>query len=66
VTVVTTAKLQAGHLAANADPAPATPMSGASVMKTKSFFLAFANIVMAAVPVFAFVVMGYAEVAHIA
>lgn len=35
-------------------------------MKTSksSFFLAFANIVMAAVPVFAFVVMGYADVAH--
>ena len=29
-----------------------------------SFFLAFANIVMAAVPVFAFVAMGYADVAH--
>jgi hypothetical protein len=35
-------------------------------MKTKSFFLAFANIVLAAVPVFAFVVMSYAEVAHTA
>ena len=31
-----------------------------------SFFLAFANIVMAAIPVFAFVVMGYADVAHLA
>jgi hypothetical protein len=66
VTVVTTAKLRTGHLAVNADPAPATHKSGDSVMKSKSFFLAFANIVMAAVPVFAFVVMGYAEVAHIA
>jgi hypothetical protein len=32
----------------------------------KTFLLAFANIVMAAVPVLAFVVMGYAEAAHIA
>lgn len=66
MTVVTTAKLQAGHLAVNADPAPATPISGASVMTSKTFFLAFANIVMAAVPVLALAAMGYAEVAHVA